>query len=227
MGGRRGLAVRWLLLFAAALPWDRAVAASTVSLSVIGAQAQPGGQVVLPLVLAGDAQPGIVALSIRLRYASGWLSFVGFREGDLIIRSGLMGAYNAVTEGDSQLVALSLAGAAPLAGAGELGDLIFQVSPDAPPGAAVRLGFASGTQANRGLPGLAMHAGLVGLRRVPRSGDFDGDRRVSMADFFAFADFFGTQVGGCDYLFDCDLDADGVVGFEDFFLFADLFGTVY
>ncbi len=48
--------------------------------------------------------------------------------------------------------------------------------------------------------------------------DFDGDGVASFADFFLFADAFGTA----DARF--DLDGSGVVDFGDFFIFADVFG---
>ena len=48
--------------------------------------------------------------------------------------------------------------------------------------------------------------------------DFDGDGVTNFADFFLFADAFGTY----DARF--DLDGSGTVDFGDFFLFADAFG---
>ena len=51
------------------------------------------------------------------------------------------------------------------------------------------------------------------------TGDFSGDGIVDFADFFLFADAFGTD----DPAF--DLDQSGMVDFADFFLFADAFGT--
>ena len=49
-------------------------------------------------------------------------------------------------------------------------------------------------------------------------GDFDFNGRVEFADFFLFAENFGSQ----DELF--DLDGSGAVDFTDFFLFAENFG---
>jgi len=49
-------------------------------------------------------------------------------------------------------------------------------------------------------------------------GDFDGDGTVDFADFFLFADAFGSADSGYD------LDGNGQVDFADFFLFADAFG---
>lgn len=66
---------------------------------------------------------------------------------------------------------------------------------------------------------------LVGPLADP--GDFDGDGRVYFADFFLFADAFGTAWGQSDYQITMDLSGDGRVEWDDFFLFADLFGAVY
>ena len=50
-------------------------------------------------------------------------------------------------------------------------------------------------------------------------GDFNGDGRVNLYDFFMFADAFG----GTDPEF--DLTGDGRVNLSDFFVFTDAFGT--
>ena len=51
------------------------------------------------------------------------------------------------------------------------------------------------------------------------AGDFNGDGKVNLFDFFLFADAFG----GTDPAF--DLSSDGKVNLFDFFLFADAFGS--
>jgi hypothetical protein len=50
------------------------------------------------------------------------------------------------------------------------------------------------------------------------TGDFNGDGLVDFADFFMFADAFGSENPAYD------LDQSGTVDFGDFFLFADAFG---
>ena len=55
--------------------------------------------------------------------------------------------------------------------------------------------------------------------------DFDQDSQVNFADFFLFADHFGTQSGDPNWDRAYDLDDNGKVDFDDFFLFADHFGT--
>ena len=52
--------------------------------------------------------------------------------------------------------------------------------------------------------------------------DFDGDGRVDLGDFFAFAAAFGQRALDSDAKF--DLDGDGEVGFADFFAFVGTFG---
>ncbi len=49
-------------------------------------------------------------------------------------------------------------------------------------------------------------------------GDLNGDLVVDFADFFVFADLFGSTDPSADF------DGNGTVGFEDFFTFADQFG---
>jgi hypothetical protein len=55
-------------------------------------------------------------------------------------------------------------------------------------------------------------------------GDFNGDARTDLTDFFLFAMGFGKRSGetGFDRAF--DMDGDGEVGFGDFLIFADGFG---
>ena len=58
-------------------------------------------------------------------------------------------------------------------------------------------------------------------RRDPATllpGDFDGDDQIGFADFFLFADAFGSEEPRFD------LDGSGRVDFIDFFVFADFFG---
>lgn len=233
---RRRLVIRWLgapggrfvcMLGLAVALCAASAAPAEVTLSLAPVESSPGAEVVLPLMLAGKATPGIVSLSIKLSYPSAWLSFVDFRQGDLVLRGGLMAMANATTQGDEQVVLLGLAGAEPLPGDGRLGELVFRVASTAPLGAAARLTFGPTTQANRGEPRLATVSGMIGLRREPDLADLDGDHRVDIDDFFLFADHFGTDLGETGYLFDCDLNMNGSVEFEDFFLFADMFGTVY
>ena len=50
------------------------------------------------------------------------------------------------------------------------------------------------------------------------SADFSRDGHVGLADFFMFADYFGT------FNSEYDLTGDGEVGFDDFFRFSDFYG---
>ena len=51
-------------------------------------------------------------------------------------------------------------------------------------------------------------------------GDFDGNAKVNLEDFFIFADNFGQA----DFAEGTDLDGDGKVTLDDFFVFSDNFG---
>ncbi|MEW6752879.1 MAG: tandem-95 repeat protein [Candidatus Latescibacterota bacterium] len=57
----------------------------------------------------------------------------------------------------------------------------------------------------------------------PVPGDFDGNARVTLEDFFLFADALGLTSLHPDWDPAFDLDDDGRVSFDDFSLFADLF----
>ncbi len=57
------------------------------------------------------------------------------------------------------------------------------------------------------------------------TGDFNGDARVDLADFFLFADHFGLSDSAPRWNPTYDLDASGRIDFEDFFVFADHFGA--
>lgn len=63
--------------------------------------------------------------------------------------------------------------------------------------------------------------------RPSRPGDFDGNLKVDMEDFFLFTDTFGHRQGERLFSADCDMNQDGQIGFPDFFIFADFFGREY
>ncbi len=54
--------------------------------------------------------------------------------------------------------------------------------------------------------------------------DFDGDGTVDLADFFRFAEQFGSSQGDKGYEARYDLDGDDTIGLGDFFIFANDFG---
>jgi hypothetical protein len=60
---------------------------------------------------------------------------------------------------------------------------------------------------------------FLDFRLAGPSPDFSGDGKVDFADFFLFADAFGTVAEGETGKF--DLDLNGAIDFSDFFLFAD------
>ena len=56
-------------------------------------------------------------------------------------------------------------------------------------------------------------------------GDFDGNRRVNIADFLAFVVVFGTSSADANYNAQMDLDSSGSVDIADFLAFVEVFGT--
>ncbi|MDE3256618.1 MAG: leucine-rich repeat domain-containing protein [Gemmatimonadota bacterium] len=56
-------------------------------------------------------------------------------------------------------------------------------------------------------------------------GDFNGDGKVNLADFLAFAGGFGTRSGDASYDARLDMDGSGSVDLSDFLAFAGVFGT--
>ena len=56
-------------------------------------------------------------------------------------------------------------------------------------------------------------------------GDFNGDGKVNLADFLAFAGAFGTRSGEANYNTRMDADSSGSIDLSDFLAFAGVFGT--
>lgn len=195
--------------------------AAEVRLTLPDVQAEPGEQIVVPLSLAGTADPGIISLRIRILYRGDWLTFVEARQSSLLEGEGFMALANVLPGEDENLLAISVAGTQSLSGEGDLLDLVFQLAPESPGGGLATLRFAEDTRANRGEPVLLTEPGSV---QIPLPGDFDGDRAVGFDDFFTFADHFGIRSD--EPLFDAvyDLNEDGHIDFDDFFIFADYFG---
>ena len=67
------------------------------------------------------------------------------------------------------------------------------------------------------------NASVVPLSACP--GDFDGNGRVDIADFLAFAGAFGTRSGDAKYNAVMDMDGSGAIDISDFLAFAAEFGT--
>ncbi|MEW6753910.1 MAG: cohesin domain-containing protein [Candidatus Latescibacterota bacterium] len=212
-----------LVLLAAAFP-----AQAEPTLSLGHTQAEPGQEVVVPLSLAGSATPRVISLSIRIAYSPSWLTFARATQGDLVRAAGAMVLANRVPGSAEDTVAVSVAGTEPLGDRGVLLDLVFRVSAGALRNEEALLRFAPGTRANRGQPRLLTESGSIAVALAGSyPGDFTGDGVVDLADFFAFADHFGTRQGERVYAAPCDLDGNGSVDVEDFFRFADLVGTRY
>ncbi len=56
-------------------------------------------------------------------------------------------------------------------------------------------------------------------------GDFNGDGKVNLADFLAFAGGFGARSGDANYNTRLDLNGSGAIDLSDFLAFAGVFGT--
>ena len=56
-------------------------------------------------------------------------------------------------------------------------------------------------------------------------GDFNGDGKVNLADFLAFAGGFGARSGDANFNARLDLDGNGAIDLSDFLAFAGVFGT--
>ena len=67
------------------------------------------------------------------------------------------------------------------------------------------------------------NASVVPLSSCP--GDFDGNGRVNIADFLAFAGAFGARSGDAKYNAVMDMDSSGAIDISDFLSFAGVFGT--
>ncbi len=70
--------------------------------------------------------------------------------------------------------------------------------------------------------------GLLALNAAQVSacpGDFDGNGRVNIADFLAFAEAFGARSGDAKYNAVMDMDGSGAIDISDFLAFVGVFGT--
>ena len=65
----------------------------------------------------------------------------------------------------------------------------------------------------------------VSAQGVSCPGDFNGDGKVNLADFLAFAGGFGARSGDANYDARLDMDGSGAVDLSDFLAFAGVFGT--
>lgn len=204
-----------------------------VVLSLPHLEATAGSQLTVPLILSGEAVPGILSLRLRILYENAWLKFIEVRQGVLTEAAGFMAQSNVLPGGSASesLLAISLAGTDPLTGPGELVDLVFEVAPTAPSGAGAYLRFTDDNLANRGRPTLSTQPGAIEIKIIPEllanPGDIDGSRIVNLDDFFIFADHFGKRRGEAQFAAQCDLNGDGKIDYEDFFVLADLFGKKY
>ncbi|MDE2887200.1 MAG: dockerin type I domain-containing protein [Gemmatimonadota bacterium] len=65
----------------------------------------------------------------------------------------------------------------------------------------------------------------VSVQGASCPGDFNGDGKVNLADFLAFAGGFGARSGDTNYNAGMDMDGNGAIDLSDFLAFAGVFGT--
>jgi hypothetical protein len=183
---------------------------------------------------AGSATPGSrYAMELSVSSApeiDGWAVTINYDASQVTYVSGSFEASDflpgifILPEEDSGVVILGgavLGTGVTNSGDGSLGTLEFEVLP----------GFADSTDlvisqvqlkhVDTGEEIIPVHyvATITAARVSGLVGDFNGDGRVNLYDFFMFADAFG----GTDPEF--DLTGDGKVNLSDFFVFTDAFGT--
>ena len=73
---------------------------------------------------------------------------------------------------------------------------------------------------------MATPLGVINAAQVSACpGDFDGNGRVDIADFLAFAGAFGSRSGEAKYNAVMDMDGSGAINISDFLAFVGVFGT--
>jgi hypothetical protein len=180
---------------------------------------RPGRTVTVQLFVR--AAPPATGYAVRLDYDPKALKPGSFTAGTFI--PGLIAFTNAPSAGAVEVGGASLTRTAG-SGDGYLGAIPFEVL-DGFSGqtslAAVQVSFnqVAGSQQTVRQRVLARLSEAGGL-----PGDFTGDGVVDFADFFAFANAFGTQRGQPGFDSALDLDNSGEIGFGDFFIFANQFG---
>ena len=210
------------------------------------ATAPPQGRVTIDFNLSpgnqhqhtrGDARPGeIVGLQLhvqRARQLVGWSARLDYDPQALSYISGsfapgalLPGLVTLESLGDGQVEfggdALGQGGSA--SGNGVLGTLAFRVEPGFSDRTELAITRLTWHNAGSGSPAREIVYAPATLTRAPdlvdAPGDFNADGRISIDDFFLFAEQFERLVPPADPRF--DLDDDGRVFYGDFFLFADL-----
>jgi len=186
----------------------------------------------------GDVRPGaVVNLQLhvqRVRQIAGWsariaydpqvLAYVGesFAPGAFLPE---LTALEQLGVGYVEIGGDVLGQADPATGSGVLGTLSFRVREGFAERAELAVTRLTWRRAGSGGSARDMVYAPVALVReavaIVQAGDFDGNGRVDLDDFFLFAEQFQRRVPPAEPRF--DLDDDGQVFYADFFLFADLF----
>ncbi len=187
------------------------------------AGAAPGD--VFTLALNVDSAPEIRGWSVRVEFDPTQLRYVpnSFRDSGFI--AGLVPLVGEKT-GRVDVGATVLGGDDSSSGSGELGTVSFEILDGFSERAeAVITQVSFNTIANGEVIESVRSIAVFSGARVGPPSDFSGDGVVDFADFFKFADQFGTALGDPNYDPIYDLNGDGEVSFGDFFMFADAFNS--
>ena len=182
----RLLAVPSRVAILALLVCQPARGSAEVRLVIPDTDALPGERLTVPISLVGEADPGIISLSIRVSYAANWLELVDVEVSSWVQTQGFMVLSNLIEASTGDTIAIGLAGTQPLAGEGDLVELVFEVDSGVTRLRHTDLRFTPQTQANRGAPDVITAPGTVTVRTPAEPFDLDGNRTIGFDDFYYF-----------------------------------------
>ncbi len=183
-----------------------------------GGSATPGSR--YPMELWVSSAPEINGWGVTIEYDATQVTFVS---GSFEASDYLPGIFALAEEGTGWVIpgGSVLASGVTASGDGMLGTLEFEVLSGFTDSTDLVISQVQLKHVDTGEEIIPVHyvATITASRASGLVGDFNGDGRVNLYDFFMFADAFG----GTDPEF--DLTGDGRVNLSDFFVFADAFGT--
>ena len=131
-----------------------------------------------------------------------------------------------VSRGSKELSALFITGAT-IPSTGYLGQVDLQVTQPLEDGATLIVKSMSLTS-GRDVDQLNVSNAVISFTAPSAStclGDFDGNKKVDIADFLSFVDVYGSSSSDATYNAQMDLDSNGSVDIADFLSFVDVYGT--
>ncbi|MFP6643357.1 MAG: T9SS type A sorting domain-containing protein, partial [Candidatus Latescibacterota bacterium] len=183
-----------------------------------GGSATPGSR--YPMELWVSSAPEINGWGVTIEYDATQVTFVS---GSFEASDYLPGIFALAEEGTGWVIpgGSVLASDVTASGDGMLGTLEFEVLSGFTDSTDLVISQVQLKHVDTGEEIIPVHyvATITASRASGLVGDFNGDGRVGLSDFFVFADAFG----GTDPEF--DLTGDGRVNLSDFFVFTDAFGT--